>query len=72
MSRTVSAAGRKAVVSRLNIEILADGGVEVVAWLFLIDVSDPRPVAHGLCRTGENGLERLSKAFAAYPAGPLA
>ncbi|MBZ9601636.1 hypothetical protein [Phyllobacterium chamaecytisi] len=60
------------MVSRLNIEILADGGVEVAAWLYLTEVSDPRPVAHGLCRTGENGLERLSKAFAAYPAGPLA
>ena len=60
------------MVLRLDIEILVDDGIALPAWLFLTEVSDPRPVAHGLHRTGENGLERLSKAFAAYPAGPLA
>ena len=38
------------MVSRLDTKIPADGGIALSAWVFLTEVSGPRPVPHGLYR----------------------
>ncbi|WP_222348600.1 alpha/beta hydrolase [Rhizobium leguminosarum] len=55
------------MISRLDIEIPADGGTELAAWLFLPRGRGPHPaitMAHGYAGTREHGLERLARAFA--------
>ncbi|MBY3064760.1 alpha/beta hydrolase [Rhizobium laguerreae] len=55
------------MVSRLDIIIPSEGGVELGAWLFLPEPSGPGPaitMAHGYAGTREHGLERFARAFA--------
>ncbi|MGO4352622.1 alpha/beta hydrolase [Rhizobium sp. RAF36] len=55
------------MVSRLDIIIPAEGGIELGAWLFLPEPSGPGPaitMAHGYAGIREHGLERFARAFA--------
>src|SRR5882757_5898740 len=55
------------LVSKIDVRIPAEGGVELGAWLFLPDAAGPRPaitMAHGFAGTKEHGLERMARAFA--------
>jgi dienelactone hydrolase len=57
-----------AMVSRLDVRIPAEGGVELGGWLFLPEGAGARPaitMAHGYAGTKEHGIERFAKAFAA-------
>lgn len=56
------------MVSRIDVRIPAEGGIELGAWLFLPEGSTSRPaitMAHGFAGTREHGLEPFAKAFAA-------
>jgi fermentation-respiration switch protein FrsA (DUF1100 family) len=56
------------VVSKIDVRIPAEGGIELGAWLFLPDDRVSRPaitMAHGFAGTREHGLEPFAKAFAA-------
>ena len=56
------------MVSRLDVRLPAEGGIELGAWLFLPEGTGTRPaitMAHGYAGTREHGIERFAKAFAA-------
>jgi fermentation-respiration switch protein FrsA (DUF1100 family) len=56
------------LVSKIDVRIPAEGGVELGAWLFLPDTAGACPaitMAHGFAGTKEHGLERMARAFAA-------
>ncbi len=56
------------MVTRCDIRIPAEGGVELGGWLFLPDGTGPHPavtMAHGFAGTREHGIERFAEAFAA-------
>lgn len=50
-----------------NVQIPAEGGVELGAWLFVPEGAGARPaitMAHGFAGTKEHGIERFANAFA--------
>src|SRR5271168_4184334 len=56
------------MVSRLDVTVPAEGGIELGAWLFLPKGDGVHPaisMAHGFAGTREHGLERFARAFAA-------
>jgi fermentation-respiration switch protein FrsA (DUF1100 family) len=56
------------VVSKIDVKVPAEGGIELGAWLFLPTGDGIRPaitMAHGFAGTKEHGLERFARAFAA-------
>jgi hypothetical protein len=56
------------VVSKIDLKVPAEGGIELGDWLFLPTGDGIRPaitMAHGFARTKEHGLERFARAFAA-------
>ncbi|WP_420873916.1 alpha/beta hydrolase [Paraburkholderia azotifigens] len=56
------------MVQRLNVEIEAEGGIKLRAWLFMPDARkgllSAISMAHGYAGTREHGLERFAHAFA--------
>ena len=53
---------------KLDVRVLAEGGIELGAWLFLPERDGPHAaitMAHGFAGTKEHGLERFAQAFAA-------
>ncbi len=56
------------VVSKLDVHLAAEDGVELGAWLFLPGGSAPHPaitMAHGFAGIKDHGIEPFAKAFAA-------
>src|SRR5277367_3055244 len=56
------------MVSKLDVRVPAEGGIELGAWLFLPKGDGVHPaitMAHGFAGTREHGLERFAQAFAA-------
>ncbi|SFU25911.1 hypothetical protein SAMN05192563_104346 [Paraburkholderia aspalathi] len=56
------------MISKLNVKVPAEGGIELGAWLFLPNGDGPHPaitMAHGFAGVKEQGLERFAQAFAA-------
>ena len=56
------------MVSKIDVKVPAEGGIELGAWLFLPTGDGIRPaitMAHGFAGTKEHGLERFARAFAA-------
>ena len=55
------------MVSKLDVRLPAEGGIELGAWLFLPEGAAARPaitMAHGFAGTKEHGIERFAGAFA--------
>ena len=55
------------MVSKLDVRLPAEGGIELGAWLFLPEGAAARPaitMAHGFAGTKEHGIERFARAFA--------
>jgi cephalosporin-C deacetylase-like acetyl esterase len=55
------------MVQRQDVEFTAEGGVTLRGWLFVPDVSGPRPaitMAHGYAGVRDHGLERFARVFA--------
>jgi uncharacterized protein len=55
------------VVERTDVELAAEGGVTLRAWLFQPDRPGPNPaitMAHGFAGTKQHGIERFARAFA--------
>src|SRR5258708_12581225 len=56
------------MVSKFDVRVPAEGGIELGAWLFLPKGDEIHPaitMAHGFAGTREHGLERFAQAFAA-------
>jgi uncharacterized protein len=56
------------MVSKLDVRVPAEGGIELGAWLFLPTGDGLHPaisMAHGFAGTREHGLERFAQVFAA-------
>lgn len=56
------------MVSKIDVTVPAEGGIELGAWLFLPQGDGVRPavtMAHGFAGTKQHGIERFAQAFAA-------
>jgi fermentation-respiration switch protein FrsA (DUF1100 family) len=61
-------ARRLDVVSKIDVTVPAEGGIDLGAWLFLPQGDEIRPavtMAHGFAGTKQHGIERFAQAFAA-------
>ena len=55
------------MISKKNVQIPAEGGIELGGWLFVPEVGRPLPaitMAHGFAGSKEHGIERFAVAFA--------
>jgi fermentation-respiration switch protein FrsA (DUF1100 family) len=60
--------GNRTSVSKIDVRLPAEGGIELDAWLFVPDGVGARPaitMAHGFAGTKEHGIARFAQAFAA-------
>ena len=56
------------MISKVDVRIAAEGGMELGAWLFVPGAAGRSPaitMAHGFAGTKEHGIERFAQAFAA-------
>ncbi len=54
------------MITKTNVSIPAEGGIELGAWLFVPEGTGARPaitMAHGFAGTMEHGIERFAEAF---------